>query len=188
MGITTVCSTCGVSVSSNKETRNRRFFCSRKCYDIAQATGSTSSSGYRLVSVGGRQIKGHRLVVEDFLGRRLAPTEHVHHKNGIKTDNRPENLEIISQSNHGRLHHPPTRPLTTDCVICGTTFTPTSVIYTGIFCFCAAFFRQFMFLIRFFSATISSSTGPFQTAHYPGFLPSWVFRDIWQVMPFSSSS
>lgn len=49
-------------------------------------------------------VKLHRLIMEEHLGRILEPDEIVHHINQDKSDNRIENLQVLSVSEHMKLH------------------------------------------------------------------------------------
>ena len=63
----------------------------------------TVQNGYISVGAGGRARLQHRIVMEQILGRSLLPGENVHHKNGTRDDNRPENLELwITRQPHGQ--------------------------------------------------------------------------------------
>lgn len=49
-------------------------------------------------------VRVHRMVMADHLGRKLLPTEEVHHKDGNPTNNDLSNLELIDGGEHTRLH------------------------------------------------------------------------------------
>jgi hypothetical protein len=107
------CAQCGAPVRPQMRFREGKFngmwraqrFCSVSCANLARgpSKGSIHHTGYRVINLGkrGSSIGEHRLVMEKMLGRKLEKHETVHHKNGVRSDNRPENLELWA-SRHGR--------------------------------------------------------------------------------------
>jgi hypothetical protein len=56
--------------------------------------GCRSARGYVYHSIFKKTYAEHAIVMEHLLGRPLRLGENVHHRNGVKHDNRPENLEL----------------------------------------------------------------------------------------------
>lgn len=61
---------------------------------VAKSGSGTNDRGYRRIRVDGVRVWEHRYVLEQHLGRKLLAHENVHHINGVKDDNRLENLEL----------------------------------------------------------------------------------------------
>jgi hypothetical protein len=118
-----ICLQCGKTIaprqSIDKHGRSRGWYtppkyCSHDCANAANnppknklnARGwSFDKHGYVILT---ERVKGtnyqqpqHRAVMEAVLGRKLEKHETVHHKNGDRADNRPENLELWA-GRHGR--------------------------------------------------------------------------------------
>lgn len=104
----TVCPVCGITF--NKEANQK--YCSRKCQGIAKrgkphphTNGiSKNRQGYVREYINGKYVLQHRLVVEQAIGRKLRDDEIVHHKDRNKSNNSLDNLEIMSSSEHTRMH------------------------------------------------------------------------------------
>lgn len=61
-------------------------------------------SKYRAVKIDGVKHDLHRVVAEQKIGRKLTRYEVVHHIDGDKLNNDPDNLEVMTLSEHSRRH------------------------------------------------------------------------------------
>ena len=68
-------------------------------FERGEHTRLVDQNGYvQIFNGGGKRVYEHRVIMEKTLRRTLSRTEQVHHRNGEKTDNRPENLELWSRA------------------------------------------------------------------------------------------
>ena len=90
----------------------RNDFCSKKCaceYKKANYKHKTYiENGYEVRYINGYNKKGnvkeHRYIMEQYLGRKLNSNEVVHHKDGNKLNNNISNLQVMTKSEHSKLH------------------------------------------------------------------------------------
>lgn len=90
-------------------------YCSRSCLAKDLLTKHREIHGfqklgkplhtYKHIYVDGKRVREHRWLMEQHLGRKLEKWEHVHHINDDSSDNRIENLEVLSNSDHQRKEH-----------------------------------------------------------------------------------
>lgn len=74
-----------------------------KPWNAGSGKGCVNARGYREIRVNGRVVKEHRHIVEQHLGRKLGRDEDVHHLNGVKADNRIENLQVVDHHEHTKI-------------------------------------------------------------------------------------
>lgn len=130
--MTTACLECEKNFEPrirNGKPANR--FCSKVCSNRNTARNRTSTKYKRLTTRGYVEVyqpthpmaqksgylMEHRLIMANYLGRPLEPSEVVHHLNEIKTDNRIENLDLLAKVEHDKLPKPAPKPFA--CPHCG---------------------------------------------------------------------
>lgn len=119
------CGNCKKEFEIRKSYKKKNNFCSKECLSKGLSKRASDNlvkwikknkgfdkqilgkKGYA-ISLDGyhvyNRIKVHRIIMEKHLGRKLKSTEIVHHINENKLDNRIENLQIVTRSEHNRIH------------------------------------------------------------------------------------
>lgn len=113
------CKTCGAAFYAPKWAADATY-CSRTCkgaamrgvkwgkrtpgqrYQRADGYIAVYAPDHPKASISG-SVMEHRLIMERVLGRVLERDEHVHHRNGVRNDNRVENLEVIAAGAHAHI-------------------------------------------------------------------------------------
>ena len=114
LGVTLQCATCHKEfyVPQYRAKLKETKYCSRSCLAKDKLPKYVAVYGfkplnkklhtYKCITIKGKQVREHRHIMEQHLGRKLERWEHVHHINDDSSDNRIENLEVLSNSDHQR--------------------------------------------------------------------------------------
>lgn len=103
------CQMCG-KLFVPKHTKSPGLFCSYKCSGLANRSERIDRCGYWAIRMPEHPAANcgyvfeHRLLMEREIGRYLTNNEIVHHINEDRKDNRLENLQLMTVSEHNRLH------------------------------------------------------------------------------------
>ena len=111
-GTNKICECCGVTYYVPPYRVEKAKYCSRSCLakihldqfsHLRFQPANKPKRTYKTMTINGKQVRVHRHLMEQHLGRKLMSWEHVHHINGDPHDNRLENLAVLSNAAHQKV-------------------------------------------------------------------------------------
>lgn len=118
-GVICKCDMCHQNFYVPQYRKNTAKYCSRRCVALgnpenlkkaqqnspimaraAAMKGNDTPRRYKQIYVNGKQVREHRWIMEQYLGRKLESWEHVHHIDGNHLNNAIENLAVLSNAEH----------------------------------------------------------------------------------------